>query len=458
MRQASCVLSCLLLFPCIIASAQARALTYTAAAEAAINSASELHYRYASKKLRTEAWRLSLRAYFPQLSISMSEDDRLSQNASDSFVKSFGLSLSQLLWDGGRTSKARSLEEAELCLLQTDIERELRNVGKAAVQAYRQVLLVRTIFQVKTAALAYLEEQRLLLGVELARGLAREIDGLEASIAVREAELERDAAALQCEEAEQMFMHLLGLQEMPVLIESIDTEEPALLFKDSRLELIDFARTSNPELKALRFSVAKKQAELRSASHSWLPTLGMSAGFRVHGDEYPLTRSSWNVALNLQFSSPLLKAGSDLGTGWEPPFDRTAQTSLNTEVLSDPASILSPKSAALALRLESNRYADALMAIGPSTLQLIRRYELAYRQREHARSVQKLASEQLRLGELNFELGRSTRADLMTSCIQLSQKQIALYEAAVALLVAQTDLESLLDLSPGGLRELVGKS
>jgi len=171
----------------------------------------------------------------------------------------------------------------------------------------------------------------------------------------------------------------------------------------------------------------------------------------VSGDAYPLTRSSWNVGVNLAFSGPFLSGSSETSAAWEPPYDRTARVSAKAEPLPDPASYANERSAELALALQTELYAAALEKTGRSASLAAERIRLTDRQRILAREARDLAVRKFELAELRRQLGHATRLDLMELRIAAAEKDVALVKAAVALLSAERELERLLDLAPGEL-------
>jgi len=62
-----------------------------------------------------------------------------------------------------------------------------------------------------------------------------------------------------------------------------------------------------------------------------------------------------------------------------------------------------------------------------------------------------LGSERCNVEEIRLGLGQITRLELMETLIQQTQREIAVVEAANALLEAEREIERFLDLQPGEL-------
>ncbi|MFA6505736.1 MAG: TolC family protein [Treponemataceae bacterium] len=433
-----------------------RGLTYAQAGGMAIAASDELRAENATQLLREGAWVLGLRAYLPKVSFAIGEDDRLSMLNADSFSKSMSVTADQLVWDGGRTSVSRSLEAAEIALARQTLERKARDIAEAAVAAYRSVLSAREMTSIKESGLESLREQRRIMEVELASGLARADELAEADIAVGSAEIEALDAKMNEREACLAFAGALSLEVLPPLAERVETERRAVLLDETAVKAaIDAARVANADLVASRLSIVKKEAEARQASASWAPTVRLTASARVSGDRYPLTRSAWNVGLNIDFSGPFLSGSASTGAGREPPYDSSANASAKVEPLSDPASALSARSAAVALSLERERYAKAVVLMDRTITAAAQKYALLDKRTSLARASVALAKRKLELMTLNTEMGRATRIEAMEARAEVAAAEASLVSSATSLIEGERALERLMDLGPNALADFV---
>jgi outer membrane protein TolC len=424
-------------------------LSFAEAADMVAASSADLRYAYGSQGLRERAWLLGLRAYLPRLGLNISETDRLQQIGTDSFVKNYGINLDQLLWDGGRTAISRKLERMELNLSHSRLGRMAADIAESALAAYRNVLSSRAVLEIRETALRSLGEQRRILAEESALGLALPLDLAEADIALAEAGIEINALRSNLAEIERQFAELLGLDSLPVLRETTDIKRRALL--PDIAAAISLAEERNPELEELRFSIHKKEGELKYASRSWIPTLRLAGGFALSGQTYPLTRHTWSVGLSVDFSSPWFQNSFGVHAGWEPPYDRTAQLQNSVSPLPDPAAGLGKKQAELALALEKEKYRAAFERAGRSARLAVEKCALADQRRALAVEAIALAAERCRVEEVRHSLGHITRLELMEAFMMYTQKEVAAVAAASALLEAERELERLLNLRPGEL-------
>jgi len=357
--------------------------------------------------------------------------------------------MEQLLWDGGRLSLSRRMERAELDLAGSRLKRAASDIADAAVSAYRDVLHGRMVLEIQEKTLASLEDQLRILEREMELGLARPSDLTEAEITVALEELEILSLSMTLEEAEWRLTERLGLEKLPALSERIDTgRSPQLPAVETARS---FAESRNQELAALRHSIVRRQAELRTASRSWVPSLHLTGSFAVSGQHYPLSQYSWSVGLIVDFASPWLSGNMGASAGWDPPHDRNARLQQTLTPAPDPAGVFSVRSAELALTHERSRYETAVKEIHAAAERGVRRCALMDRRRILALEALELEGKKFHLAELKLGLGEITRIELMEARLNYAKREAAVVEAAVALLHAERELERLLDLGPGEL-------
>jgi outer membrane protein TolC len=433
-------------------------LTFAQAAELAIISSPELRQSRSLHALKEGAWMWGLREYFPNINISVSENDRLQIAGADSFIKNYGISLDQLLWDGGKTSMSRKLERMELNLSSSELERMALNIADQAISTYRSVLSSREILDIRKTALSVLEEQRRILNEEVMLGLALPVDLANADINLASAKIDIISLQMDIAEMERQFADFLGLEKLPLLVEKIDINRSIVLPASSIAQAL--AREKNPELVQARYAITKRQAELKYVSNSWIPNFRFTGNFALTGQNYPLTRYNWSFGLTVDFTSPWFNNRFGVQTGWEPSFpaeglyDRTASVQNNISPLADPTSVFTKRQATLALAFERENYNTILDNIGRVASNALEKYSFTEQKRVLARQTAALGVERCRIEEIRLELGQITRLELMETLIEQTQREIAVVEAAIALLEAERELERFLDLKPGGLAEI----
>ena len=449
MRLPVFLISLLVLVPFPVCSETETELDFAGAARMAVENSGDLRSEYAARALREGAWLWGARAFLPRLSVTASEDDRVSMTGPDSFLKNYSVNMEQLLWDGGRLSLSRRLEKAELNLAGSRLKQMASDIADTAVSSYRDLLQGRRILEIREKTLESLEEQLRILRREADLGLVRSLDLMEAEITVALAGLEILSLAMDMEEAEWRLTDKLGLENLPLLSEQINTERSQKLPAPAKAR--SFAESRNQELASLRYAIVRRQAELKTASGSWVPSLHLTGSFGLSGRRYPLSRYSWSVGLVIDFSSPWLSGNLGASAGRDPPHDRNARLQQTTVPAPDPGGVFSVRSAELALSHERFRYETALREVRTAAERGVKICALLDRKRILALEALELEGKRFHLAELKLSLGEITRVELMEARLDYAKREAAVVEAAAAVLQGERALERLLDLGPGEL-------
>ena len=445
----SCVLFNLISLALYANNNDPQTLTFSQAAYLAVTASADLRHAYSSQAIAERTWLSGIREYFPRISVSISENDRLQILGADSFTKNYGISVDQLIFDGGRIIMSRNIEKTELKLSSYRLDRMASEIAESAISAYRNLLSSRAILKIKIAALSILEDQFEILNEEVRLGLALPIDLANAQLNLADARIDIHSLRLDLSEMERQFSELLGLNILPELTENVDINRAGILPDANAAAAL--AREQNPDLIEARYSISKKRTELIYHSVSWVPTFRLTGNFGLSGQHYPLTRYNWSVGISVDLSSPWIQNHSVIQAGWEPPHDRSASVQNNFTPFNDPSSRFGRKQAKIALNLEQEKYYDTLNRIGRIASNAINKCALAGLKRKLAFESSELGAERCNIEEIRLNLGQITRLDLMEVLIEQTQREIAVVEAATFLLEAERELERFLDLEPGEL-------
>lgn len=398
---------------------------------------------------RRGAWRLGLRAFFPSLSVSASEDDTLSPHGRDGVTRTLSLSLRQALWDGGRLAAGRALEAAELDLATEALEREERALGEAAVEAYRQSQAASARLAIRRESLVLAEAERAFLEKERRLGLAKEADLVEADLSLASMRLAVTEAELAASMAAEELAEALGLESLPELSDPLPSFwRPFELDEDA---LVAAALERSHELASARLALTRRRAEARLARLSWLPRLSLEASGRVYGESLPLHEADWSLTLELGFSSPALSATALGGGGSDLAGRIRARRGMSLEPLGDPSQALLASTTAEALMLEEERYGLAVTGLDRRVRSATVAYRSAARLLEIRERALALGEERLRLAGLGASLGRATRTERLEAELKRAGLAIEVVDAVLGLIGAERRLEALLDLAPGSL-------
>jgi len=174
----------------IFSQTTVKGLTFEGAAQMAIAASAEIQNTYALHGVGEKVWSLGKRAFFPKLTLTAFDDERVSRWQADSFSKNYAIGLDQLVFDGGRLLSSRKIERARLSFEQKQIEQKVKEIADAALSAYRNVLASRMMLQIRQEGLVSLLKQRKIMETEVALGLALLRDLTEADINIAQEKIE----------------------------------------------------------------------------------------------------------------------------------------------------------------------------------------------------------------------------------------------------------------------------
>jgi outer membrane protein TolC len=430
-------------------------LTFARSGEMAVAASIELQTELSRQVLKESAWRMGIRDFFPSITLTASENDRVSTIGPDSFSKMYTVSVQQLLFDGGKMVSGRRLEKTQLLLQKDTLQNMLREVSENAIAVYRQVLQGRMTLEIKRQSLTALEKQRLILNTEMTLGLVLETDLLEADIMLEEARIEIVNMELELSEQEKQFAEMLGLDRVPVLAERIDINR---VFRLPSVEAVQSEiSVRNPDLVSSRLSILQKEEEAKFASRFWIPTIKGNGSFSLTGDRYPLSHYKWSFGLTIDLSMPWIAGTTSGNYEEEPRTERNAQLSESIKLLPSPAAGLSGKSAKLSLNLERNKHAVIGQRLERSAELLMEKLDFLIRKRDLSLRSKELAATQLRLAETRIKLGHITRLDMMQMELDYAQNEIMCVNSVVDVLSAIREIEKLIALPPGEFEHIGGR-
>ncbi|MDR2730754.1 MAG: TolC family protein [Treponema sp.] len=419
------------------------------AAELAVAFSPQLKQVKAQYGLKEGMWKWSLRSFIPRIGLNVSENDRLQKIGADSFIKNYELSVEQLIFDGGRTSINQKLESIELKLSLSEIEKIASNVAESAISAYRNVLVSRAIYGIRESALVVLEEQHRILSHEVKLGLALPSDLSNADINLADARNDLFSIKLDLIEMEQQFADMLGLYSLPVLSEKIIIYQPVSIPQPETARIL--ALEQNRELNEARYSIQKKQMEIKYSSISWLPNLHLMGGLGLRGHQYPLTSYTWSIGLSVDFSGAWLQNKFNALLGKELFNTNTAAVQNGAGFLPEPQIKFNKLQLKLALEYELENFKLISEQVKRMAERAVERYKLADEKLQLAAKTVEFTEQRCTLEKLRLDLGQITRLQLMEALAEKTQKEVAMIQAAASLMETERELERILSLKPGEL-------
>jgi outer membrane protein len=294
------------------------ALTLSQALEQALRNHPSLQQALALVEAQEYGVTISTAPRYPQFSFNASaaQSGTQGQPGGTSVVRTglqksygYGISLSQQIFDFGRTHHSIKLSELQLSSTRLDYLQARQTVLNAVVQAYFNLLQQD---QAVTVGVETVRDAQAVLGQ--AQGFLEA--GTGAKIAVVQAEADLAGAKFTLVQARGAYARAqadlaqaMGLDQL----HHIQPEETTLEVPDWEPDTVrQYARTARPDVAAASVSVAQAETRVRLAKSEYYPTISANAGYNWSDQVFPPNNTSYNVGLSLSvplINEPTLSSG-----------------------------------------------------------------------------------------------------------------------------------------------------
>lgn len=241
-------------------------------------------------------------AWFPQISLNASggRSNQTDSAGSMNNNASGGLTLSQLLWDFGRTNGAIDEQHALSEAYRFGLYDTMTTVAQDTLQAYLQVKRYQALVVASRDNIASLERVRDIAQMRADAGLSSQSDVLQAGtrIAGMRATLEQYRAQQRSAAAQLTVLTGVVSDNLPELPQS-------LLQQQVTLDKIAYEKSA-----AVRSAQAKQEAareRVRQAQSNHWPTIKVQAARTRYEND---NRSYWDDQMQLQMEAPIYQGGA----------------------------------------------------------------------------------------------------------------------------------------------------
>lgn len=424
----------------------------------AIEYSAELRQAEIEARLAADKWRWSVRGFLPTLSLSANGDERVAMGGPDSMTKRFGLSLGQLVWDGGKMAFQRTMSAIQLAMSEKELARKRQAVANQAASLYYALVAGERKLSITRDLVELSRSQETIARKEFELGKITEADLLEIQLNALQSALDLEKSAYELEDQYDDLKALLRIDEGDTVSLSgiVDPEYEGLDTGPDTSRFVAAALAESPELEKASLEIESLLAQLGFSKRAWLPDVTLSADCSVSGERYPLDSLSYGFSLSFSFPDPTFPVSFDLGARGGSLGERSVSESTKAELLKDPSSFLDTRSAELAIGYKQDQLLKAKIDLGKAMERLLRRYENERRVRKLTADKVALAIKKRDVALKKLELGSVTRKDYVLAESELAKARIELFSAWLTLRTTEWEIESALGLASGGLADFIG--
>ena len=283
---------------------QQRRLGLKEAEHIALKNNFELRMLRAERGINNENIKGRLRDRFPSVSVSYRQNRTVARRDFDQGRYSVQLSVSQPVYDGGRSKLAYEIAKIDAKMARSQYWQNYNQTRFSVRQAYLRLQQQRGNISVSRAGM---ESARALFSrssMERKQGEITELDfrEVENEFARRKLTLKQEEEAYG--DALIDFRNLLRLPEGGTPeIKLLDLYNLEVKTIDvSPEELYNLAVKNRPDVKQSQIDLARSRREYLISKYSYLPNVSLTGNYGKTGEEWPPRTTEWGVGINFTFN------------------------------------------------------------------------------------------------------------------------------------------------------------
>ena len=233
---------------------------------------------------------------------------------SNSFINlSAGLSLNQLVYDGGRTRTQIKQAKTNLDIAHLNQRLTKTNVIQKVIQSYYNLLQTQKLYNVSEKNLEMSESQVDLVKKQFELGVVKKTDLLKANVANGQARVDVLNKKVNYENSRRVLFNDMGLQDFGQSITPVDEDwVPPVI--PTKSEILRSLKNNNPSI-----AISKKQILVRNLSYKLAkglrkPFINTAINYSANGENskelIDSFQDNWSLGLNVSFSIPIYSGNS----------------------------------------------------------------------------------------------------------------------------------------------------
>ena len=226
-----------------------------------------------------------------------------------------GLSLNQLVYDGGRSRTQIQQAKTNLDIAHFNQRLTKTNVIQKVIQSYYNLLQTQKLYNVSEKNLEMSESQVALVKKQFDLGVVKKTDLLKANVANGQARVDVLYKKVNYENSRRVLFNDMGLQDFGQSITAIDEDwvSPVIPTKSEILSL------GRHEFAPWQIAISRKQILVRNLSYKLAkglrkPFINTAINYSANGENskelIDSFQDNWSLGLNVSFSIPIYSGNS----------------------------------------------------------------------------------------------------------------------------------------------------
>jgi len=426
----------------------------------AVQNSTELEIAELNLLAATRIYKLGVREWIPELNISFGNDDSVIIGNPDTRTKRLAFTITQPVYNGGRSAAARKLQAYELNLQGRGLARGKEDLADNVRSLYFNTLVSEEQARLRRETLTLIEEQFIISKTEAEMGMITSLDLIETElelknykIALMETELAIKKHYFQIKQALSLppdaEVHLQGE------IGSLYSRKGYVLDPES---LTAFAKERNDSVQDFEFQLEQLQHQIRVRRFDFIPAIDVSGSFFIQGDSFPLQEPGFSIKINFSIPNPLFPVKATISAGSRTRNQTDRGYSAQTPVADDVSCAATRKTRILELRAKQIEYAALLDTLGFEMYMAVEAYNAKQEKSRIERESLDLLKHRLTILEEQLHLGQVRRLEYLEARIELADREIAVLQHILGLIQSERGIEKLAGMKSGELQIYAAQS
>lgn len=421
----------------------------------ALQNSNDLIIQGLSSLTNMKISKMSFRSFLPSFDFSLSNNQSVSNFATDNKTKTFTLSATQLIYDGGQRSFSYKIGKILSLYAYNEYEQSLKMFSSKIINQYYSLLKQMEIVKIKNVLFSVAKDQLVIVEREKELGLITETNYLEFLISYLETENDREVSVRELERQKDEFKVTLGLNKN-IEIELIETYSVSNTYK----ELIEYKnflyeriKTQNIDLKKQNLEILSKQAQIKYQKRWFLPTIALEASMSFSGKDYPLTQPDYSIQLSFSFANnPFLPIDIKKKVSIKNGKITSIGDSASTQILPSSTFTLEDMQEKLYLQQSKIKYEQTKNQLYEALLDLVYEHDdYVYEIEMKTKSIN-LQKKKIEISKVELKNGSLKRVDFLEYLVKLASSEIELLESIINIGMIERNLEILTNIPFGEIQ------
>ena len=418
-----------------------------------------LNLNYAEYSLK--AANLAIQEFLPTFDFSISEDDSISMNSSDSRNKSVSININQTLFDGGKRIIAYKMNKTEKYFALKSAEQNIDQFRLTVISQYYTCLLQDTLVKIKSELEKNTKTQLDIIKKEFELGLVLENDYLEYLISYKKILDEKRQAERKKRAEYRLFKVLLGINpETEIYLEPIQQNSNEITcYLEPYIERLWYmTKTNSIAIKKNEISLYYTKQQYKYSRRFYIPEIKFQGGISFSGTEYPLNDPQYSAKFSISFNNiPFMPISLSNSYGFKDSKLKSLNNAVGGSVNISPDYFYGRDAAKISLQQQIQTNKDEMNSLYENLFNQISAFDDNLDSISRLEETIELQQKRITISEKQVEKGELKRIDYLNQLISLSEQQIQLEQSKISNISMIRNLEILLCIPFGELKECISK-